>query len=169
MSSQYIANEDITFEKVIVITETGENLGIKTIEEAMELASIKELDLVMVNPNDENPVCRIMDLGKKRYEENQKEKENKAHHKKQKIKEIRFSVHTDVHDLKVKAKSINKFLSHGLKVKIAIRFPNRQKETIQPAIENILKQLTEMLDVNYEVGVGSYANNNYQTEFSPKK
>lgn len=171
MTFGYVANENIVFEKFVLIDDQGNNLGEKTYDEATSIAYEKKLDLVLVNSNEENPVCKIMDLGKKMYDEKMKAKGNKSSHKKQKVKEIRFSVLTDPHDLEIKARSINKFLSNGSKVKISIRFPSRQKDQINSTIKVAMSKLLGFVnnDLEYEVGSDSYSNNNYLTELIPKK
>jgi len=170
MTTEYISNEDISFQSFTLIAQDGENLGNKTKKEAIQIASELGLDVVVVSPNKENPICKIINLAKKMYHDRVKEKKNRVQHKKQKVKEIRFSVHTEDHDLKIKAKNINKFLNHGLKVKINIRFPKRQKDTIKPSIKKMEDLLFGYLndDLEYEVSDGSYSNNNYFMEITPK-
>lgn len=169
MPIEYVSNEDITFESFVLISDDGENLGRKTKQEALEIASDKEMDVILVNPDEKNPVCKILDLGKKIYEDRIKEKENRSSHRKQKVKEVRLSVHTDPHDMQTKAKSVDKFLKHGLKVKINIRFPKRQKDTIRPIVQDTMDQLVKYLSegLEYEIGKGSYSENNYFTEITP--
>lgn len=170
MSTEYVSNEDIFFESFTLISQDGENLGKKSKKEAIEIAFEHGLDVILVSPNKENPVCKILDLGKKMYDDRIKQKENRVHHRKQKNKEIRFSVHTEDHDLQVKAKNLNKFLSHGSNVKINIRFPKRQKDTIKPSVDNIVDRLLSYLneDIEYEINKGSYSHNNYNMEIIPK-
>ena len=170
MTTSYVSNEDISFKDFILILDSGENVGKKTKDEALQLALNRGLDLVLVHPDDKNPVCKIFDLKKKMYDDKIKEKENKSSHKKQKTKEVRLSVHTEDHDLRTKANSISKFINQKYKVKICIRFPQRQKDTIKSMVQEIFDQLTSYLNTEfeYEISSGSYADNSYFTEITPK-
>ena len=101
-------------------------LGIMSAEEALKQADQRNLDLVKVSPEAKPPVCKILDYGKFKYEQNRKEKENKKNQKVVNIKEIRTSVRVQDHDLEVKAKNCRKFLSAGDKVKVSVRFRGRE-------------------------------------------
>jgi translation initiation factor IF-3 len=92
----------------------------------MEIAEQKGLDLVKVSPNANPPVCKIMDYGKFRFEQAKKQREAKKNQKVIELKEMRLSATIDKHDLEVKAKNVNKFLTDGDKVKVSIRFKGRQ-------------------------------------------
>ncbi len=109
-----------------LISETGEQLGIVSIEEAMDLADERELDLVKISPNAVPPVCKLMNYGKYLFEQAKREKEAKKNQKVVEIKEIWLSMTIDVGDLNVKAKQTIKFLSQGNKVKVSIRMRGRQ-------------------------------------------
>lgn len=119
-------NEQIRIPEVRLIDADGENVGVVSIEKALELAAEAGLDLVEISPNASPPVCKILDAGKFKYE-NQK-KANIAR-KKQKIievKEIKLRPTTDTHDLEVKMRAIQKFLGEGDKVKVTLRFKGRE-------------------------------------------
>lgn len=95
-------------------------------KDAYKLAVEKKLDLVKIAPNANPPVCRIMDYGKHKYEQAKKEKEAKKKQKVMSVKEVRLSLNIEKHDIETKAKNATKFLMHGDKVKVSLRFKGRQ-------------------------------------------
>ena len=113
-----MVNDEIQAEVVLVISETGEQLGKLDLAEALRIADERGFDLVCVAPNAPVPVCRLMDYSKFRYEQIKKAKEAKKNQKIVEIKEVRLSPNIDKHDLEVKAKNASKFLESGNKVKI---------------------------------------------------
>ena len=119
-------NEDIRDAEVRLIDENGEQLGIVENRKAQALAEERNLDLVKISPNANPPVCKLMDYGKYRFETAKREKEQRKNQKVVEMKEIRLSATIDLHDMEVKAKACNKFLSEGNKVKVNIRFRGRQ-------------------------------------------
>lgn len=121
-----LVNENIRFREVLVIDQEGEQLGVKTKSEAINIAYDAQLDLVCVAPKAKPPVCRIMDYGKFRFEQQKKAKEAKKNSKQITLKETQLSVTIDVHDKNVKLKRTLKWLEEGNKVKVAIRFRGRQ-------------------------------------------
>ncbi|WP_297635520.1 translation initiation factor IF-3 [uncultured Clostridium sp.] len=128
ISKNYIANEEIRGKEARVLSSTGEQLGIMLIKDALEKAYEEELDLVLISPNANPPVCRIMDLGKFIYEQSKKEKEAKKKQKIINIKEVRCSLTIEENDIAIKAKNARKFLLDGDKVKITVRFRGREME-----------------------------------------
>ena len=120
------SNHRITSNEVQVITNDGENLGILNLNEAIANAKDKGLDLIEIAPKANPPVCKIMDIGKFKY--NQQKKANKAKKKQKKIelKEIKLRPVTEVHDYTFKMKNAQKFLSKGDKVKFTIKFKGRE-------------------------------------------
>lgn len=121
-----LVNEKIRFKEVLVIDQNGDQLGQMSRNEAISKAYDADLDLVCVAPNAKPPVCRIMDFGKFRFEQQKKAKEMKRNSKTVALKETQLSVTIDVHDKNVKLKRTLKWLEEGSKVKIAIRFRGRQ-------------------------------------------
>ncbi|MGF0040510.1 translation initiation factor IF-3 [Peptoniphilaceae bacterium SGI.131] len=119
-------NEEIRYKEVRLIGSDGEQLGIVSSKEAMDMAIEKNLDLVLISPNAQPPVCKIMDYGKYRYDLIKKNKEAKKKQKTITVKEVRLSPSIEVHDLNVKARQATKFLSEGNKVKVSIRFRGRE-------------------------------------------
>jgi len=117
-------NEDIK-EKEIRLLD-GEESNIVNTKDALKIAEERELDLVMISPTANPPVCRIMDYNKFLYEQSKKQKENKKNQKIVDTKEIRLSPTIEEHDIEVKAKNARKFLEDEDKVKVTIRFRGRQ-------------------------------------------
>ena len=119
-------NEQIRDKEVRLIGENGEQLGIMPAKDAMKLAKEANLDLVKIAPTAKPPVCKIIDYGKYRYELARKEKEAKKKQKITDVKEIRLSPNIDDNDLNTKANQARKFITHGDKVKVALRFRGRE-------------------------------------------
>lgn len=125
-SKELAINEGIKFKEVRVISNEGSQLGIISIEKALQAADAAELDLVCISPNAEPPVCKIMDYGKYRFEQAKREKEAKKNQKVMEVKEIRLGLSIDVHDFETKGKHAIRFLQDGNKVKVSIRFRGRE-------------------------------------------
>ncbi len=121
-------NEEIRAPQLRVISENGEQLGIMTRNEALRVSEQKELDLVCVSPNSDPPVCKIMDYGKYRYEQQKREKEARKKQSTTQVKEIRLSTFIDEHDIGVKEKTAERFLKNGDKVKVTLRFRGRERD-----------------------------------------
>jgi translation initiation factor IF-3 len=119
-------NEEIKFNEVRVIGPDGNMLGVMAPSEAMKIADENELDLVLIAPTANPPVCKVMDYGKYKFEEMKKEKEAKKKQKVIEVKEIRISPNIDQHDFDFKVKNTITFLKAGNKVKITLRFKGRE-------------------------------------------
>jgi translation initiation factor IF-3 len=119
-------NEAIRAPKMRVVDENGEQVGIKTRDEALALAHERDLDLVEVAPNADPPVCRIMDYGKYRYEQEQKAKTARKHQTQINVKEIKFRPKIGVHDYETKKGHVVRFLKDRAKVKVTIMFRGRE-------------------------------------------
>ena len=109
-----------------VINQDGEQLGIVSIEKALQAADEVRLDLVEIAPNSEPPVCRIMDYGKFRFEESKKLQQAKKKQKQTQVKEIKFRPGTDVGDYRIKLRKLIEFLEEGDRVKVTLRFRGRE-------------------------------------------
>ncbi|SFD59979.1 bacterial translation initiation factor 3 (bIF-3) [Lentibacillus persicus] len=118
-------NEKIRAREVRLIDSNGDQLGVKSRNEALDIAQKRELDLVLVAPNAKPPVCRIMNYGKYRFEQQKKEKEARKKQKVINVKEVRFTPGIGEHDFNTKLKNARKFLSKGDKVKASVRFRGR--------------------------------------------
>ena len=119
-------NEEILDKEVRLIGDQGEQLGIMTVDEALRIATERELDLVKIAPGSNPPVCKIMDYGKFRFEQAKKEKEAKKNQRVIEIKEIRMSPGIDTNDFNTKLKNAQKFLNDGDRVKVSVRFRGRE-------------------------------------------
>jgi translation initiation factor IF-3 len=120
------ANRDIRVPKVQLIDDGGHNRGIVTIQEALQLAEDAGLDLVEISPNVEPPVCKIVDLGKLKYQSQKKAAEARKKQKVIEIKEIKMRPNIDTHDYEVKMKAVRRFFEEGDKVKLTLRFRGRE-------------------------------------------
>lgn len=142
--SELFINEQIRDKEVRVIGENGEQLGIMSAKEAMQLAEEAGVDLVKIAPTAKPPVCKIVDYGKFRYEQARKEKEAKKKQRVIEIKEIRLSPNIDTNDLNTKVNAARKFLSKGDRVKITLRFRGREMAHMASS-KHILDDFAEAL------------------------
>ncbi len=133
--NEALINEDIKGISVRLISSKGEQLGIVSAEEANAIAEKEGFDLVMISPNAQPPVCRIMDYGKFRYEQLKKLKEQRKNQKIVETKEIQLSMTIDTHDVEIKAKHAVKFLQNGDKVKVSLRMFGRQQAYAARGVE----------------------------------
>ena len=119
-------NENIRAREVQVIDEQANKLGTMSLTDALEIAYEKDLDLVLVSPNNNPPVCKLMNYGKFKFEQAKKEKEAKKKQKVVETKEIRITPNIEEHDFAFKAKNARRFLEDGDKVKLTVRFRGRE-------------------------------------------
>ena len=129
-----LINEEIRDKEIRVIGADGAQLGIMPTKAALELAKKESLDLVNIAPKAEPPVCRIMNYGKYCFEQAKREKEAKKKQKVVEVKEVRLSLKIDTHDFNTKVNQAIKFLEHGDRVKVAIRY--RGRELAHPELGN---------------------------------
>ena len=127
---------------MLLIAEDGEQLGVKSLPEALTIARERELDLVEVAPNASPPVCRIMDYKRHEYEEQQRRKESRRKSTQVVIKEMKFRPKIDIHDYTTKMRHVERFLAEGNKVKLTIMF--RGREMAHPELGlRILQRIAE--------------------------
>ena len=119
-------NEEIHDKELRIIGSDGQQLGIMSAKDALNLAEQKNLDLVKIAPQSNPPVCKIMDYGKYRFEQAKREKEARKNQRVVDIKEVRLSLNIDTHDFNTKLNNALKFIKHGDKVKVSIRFRGRE-------------------------------------------
>ena len=119
-------NEDIKAKEVRVIGPEGETMGVMPIDAALNAAYDQGYDLVLMAPQAEPPVCRIMDYGKYRFERDKKEKEAKKKQQVIELKEIQLSCRIDTHDFETKLRHAKRFLTEGNKVRVVMRFKGRE-------------------------------------------
>lgn len=120
-------NEEIRVKEVRLIDENGENRGVISIREALQLAVDAGLDLIEISPQAVPPVCKILDFGKYKYEMQKRKAEAKKNQKVIEIKELKLRPMIDTHDYEVKIKQAKKFLGEGNKVKFTMRFKGREE------------------------------------------
>ncbi|EKE09761.1 MAG: translation initiation factor IF-3 [uncultured bacterium] len=137
-------NEKITSFKVRLVNENGEMLGILSQKEALEKAFQAGLDLVEVSPNADPPVCKILDYGKYRFEEQKRRAEMRKKQKVIEIKEIQLRPGIDKHDFEVKMRSARKFIEEGDKLKVTLRFRGRELSHQELGMD-VLKRVKEAL------------------------
>jgi len=137
-------NEAIRAKEVRVVDPDGKQVGIKPIEEALDMAEDMDLDLVEVAPQARPPVCKIMDYGKYRYEQTVKMKEARKKQSVVQFKEMKMRPKIDRHDYEIKRKHIERFLKSGYKVKVTIMFRGREMSHTELG-RNLLDQLAEEL------------------------
>ena len=119
-------NQDIRVPRVLLIDQTGEKQGVMPTSAALEAAEEAGLDLVEIVPNADPPVCKIMDYGKFRFQEQKKKAEARKRQKVVELKEIKLRPNIDTHDYEVKAKAMHRFFGEGDKVKVTLRFRGRE-------------------------------------------
>ncbi len=142
-----LINEQIFAKEVRLIGSESEQLGVVSISQARSMAEEQGLDLVLMSPNSNPPVCKIMDYGKYKFDAIKKEKELKKNQNIVDLKEVQLSMTIDTHDLQTKAKHANRFLTGGDKVKIVLRMKGRQQAYAKNGVE-IVKNFFEMCSEN---------------------
>ncbi|WP_317969400.1 translation initiation factor IF-3 [Paenibacillus sp. CCS19] len=146
ISREHQINDEIRAREVRVVGAEGEQLGVMSIREALQLAVDASMDLVNVAPQAKPPVCRIMDYGKFRYEQQKKEKEARKNQKIVDLKEVWFRSNIEENDYQTKLRNVVKFLKEGDKVKCSVRF--RGREIAHAAIgQRILDRLAKEVAV----------------------
>ncbi len=127
IKNQQLLNGDIRLPQVRLIGSNNEQLGIMSSRDALNIAEEQDLDLVLISPNAEPPVCKIIDYGKFKFDQAKRLKEQRKAQKTVDIKEVQLSMTIDKHDVEIKAKHAERFLSSGDKVKVSIRMKGRQQ------------------------------------------
>ncbi|MFR0822632.1 MAG: translation initiation factor IF-3 [Clostridia bacterium] len=140
-------NEQIRASKVQIIDNDGNKIGPITLNEALEIAFEKKLDLVLVAPNAEVPVCKLMNYGKYKFEQAKREKEAKKKQKTFELKEIRITPNIEEHDFSFKAKNARKFIEDGNKVKITVRFRGRELNYVKLGEQELNHFIEELSDI----------------------
>lgn len=137
-------NERIRSKEVRLINADGENLGIVPTVKALEMAQSADLDLVVISPNQEPPVAKILNYGKYRYELEKKAKEAKKKQHTVEIKEVKMRYKIDVHDYQVRIKSVKKFISQGNKVKVVVMLRGREMQHANLAFDLMNRFLADL-------------------------
>jgi len=140
-------NEEIRVQKVRLIDEDGKQLGVVPTSKALDIAREKGLDLVLVSPNSNPPVARIMDYGKYKYEAVKKAKDARQKQKKTQLKQMKFRPKIDVHDYQTKLKHLRRFLEEGHKVRVTIMFKGREMAFTDKGKEILEKIANDLQDI----------------------
>lgn len=133
-----------------LISESGEQLGVVSVREALAMAEGQDVDLVEISPTAKPPVCKLMDYGKYKYQQAKKRDEAKKNQKQVQIKEIKFRPGTDEGDYQIKMRNINRFLADGDKVKVTLRFRGREMAHQQLGarlLERVKEDLAEVAQI----------------------
>ena len=137
-----------------MISEKGEQLGIVTLEAALEQTQESGLDLIEIAPNGRPPVCKMVDYGKLKYEKKKKQQQSKKKQHVIKIKEIRLRPRIEEHDLMTKLNQGRKFLSNGAKLKVTLMFRGRELSRIdlgRNVMERVLEELSDIAEVEKDI------------------
>ena len=143
-------NGQIRDKEVRLIANDGEQLGVMSAREAQKLADEAELDLIKISPKAKPPVCKIMDYGKFRYEQQKREKEAKKKQHIVEVKEIRLSPNVEINDLKTKANNARSLIEKGDKVKVTLRFRGREMAHIS-SNAHVLMTLQRCLKILHQL------------------
>ena len=161
-------NGQIRDKEVRVIGTNGEQLGVMSARDAQKLADEAELDLIKIAPKAQPPVCKIMDYGKFRYEQQKREKEAKKKQHVVETKEIRLSPNVEINDLKTKANNARKFIEKGDKVKVTLRFRGREMAHISSSA-HVLDDFAKLLEDIAQVSKAAKLEGRNMTMFLEKK
>jgi len=140
-------NEEIMDREVRLVSATGEQLGIMSAAQALQMAEEANLDLVKISPSAVPPVCKLMDYGKFKFEQTKREKEAKKNQHVVEIKEVRMSPSIDSNDFNVKLRNAQKFLSEGDRVKVTVRFRGREMAHTEIGKELLMKFAEQCAEV----------------------
>ncbi len=146
-------NHRIKSEKIRLVDAEGNMVGVVSVDEGMRMAEAAGLDLVEVSPNAEPPVCKILDYGKYKYEQQKKANEARKNQKVISIKEVKLRPTIDPHDLEIKMRNVRKFLDAGDKVKITLRFRGREmshQELGRKLLDKVREDLADAIRIEHE-------------------
>ena len=151
-------NNQIRAKELRVIDSEGQNLGVLSIRDALELAQSKGLDLIEVSPNANPPIGKIIDFGKYQYEVNKKLKKAKAGARPTETKSIQIKIATGDHDLELKAKTTSRWLKEGHRIKVELFLVGRTKYMDEKFLRERLDRMLHLITENYKVS-DSYKRN----------
>ncbi len=164
-----IVNEAIHYAQVLVIDAEGNQLGVLNTDDALEMAYEQEMDLLCVAPNAEPPVCKIIDYGRYRFEEQKKARDAKKNQQTSEVKALRVSPVIDQHDFETKLNRAREWIENNQKVRIDMRFRGRmitRQEVGKEVIAKFTEQISDIADVNKEPAMEG---NTMSVVYSPKK
>ena len=147
------SNGEITAPEVQLIDAEGHNHGVVDIDKAREIARTQGLDLVEISPNNQPPICKVLDFGKFKYQSQKKAAEARKKQKTQDVKEIKLRPNIDVHDYQVKTKAMTRFFEDGDKVKVTLRFRGREmahQDRGMEVMNRVKEDFAEVAKVEFE-------------------
>ena len=153
MSKNFSINQQIRASELRVIDETGGNLGVLSLREALDRAAAAGLDLIEISPTANPPIAKIMDFGKFLYLENKKEKGSRQKPAGEELKSLQVKIGTGTHDLELKARKASEFLTAGHRVKINLFLPGRAKYLDQNFLKERLDRILDLLTEDYKIAV----------------
>ncbi|MDJ0618323.1 MAG: translation initiation factor IF-3 [Calothrix sp. MO_192.B10] len=162
-------NERIRFSTIRVIATDGEQLGIMTPQEALQMAQEKELDLVLLSDKADPPVCRIMDYGKYKFEQEKKAREARKKQHTADVKEVKMRYKIEEHDYNVRVKQAARFLKDGDKVKATVMFRGREIQHSDLADKLLKRMAADLQDVGEVQQAPKREGRNMMMLISPKK
>ena len=161
-------NEEIRDKEIRLIGEDGEQLGIMSADEALDIAEERGLDLVKISPQAQPPVCKLMNYGKFKFEQSKREKEARKNQHVVEIKEIRMSPGIDVGDFNTKLKNAQKFLADGNRVKVSVRFRGREMAHTEIGRDLLTKFAEQCAEVSTMEKAAKLEGRNMAMFLSPK-
>ena len=144
-------NNQIRASEVRVISNTGENLGILSFKDALEMAQREGLDLIEISPNTNPPIAKIADYGKYLYEQNKKQKKAKAGAKTTETKSIQIKIGTGDNDLSLKARKASEWLKEGHRIKVELFLSGRSKYMPDPFLKERLDRVLHLITENFKI------------------
>ncbi len=162
-------NDQITAKEVRLIGEEGEQFGVLSLTEAQNTADKEGLDLVLMNPNGNPPVCKLMDYGKYKFDSLKKEKELRKNQKISEIKEIQLSMRIDEYHINFKLKNAQRILQEGDKVKVSLRMRGREQAYSQNAVEIVKKFVADLGEYGFIEKDPVIMGKNVSVVINPKK
>jgi len=151
-------NNQIRAKELRIIDDEGQNLGVLSIKEALELALSKDLDLIEISPNAKPPIAKLTNFGKYQYEANKKLKKTKANSKSTETKSIQIKIGTSSHDLELKAKTASKWLKEGHRIKVELFLIGRTKYMNEKFLRERLDRVLHLITEDYKIS-DSYKRN----------
>ena len=144
-------NNQIRATELRIIGSEGENLGVMSIKDALELANKHGLDLIEISPTSNPPIAKVMDYGKFQYEQNKKQKKAKSNAKQTETKSIQIKIGTGEHDLDLKAKTASKWLKEGHRIKIELFLAGRAKYMEESFLKERMERILKLITENYKI------------------
>ncbi len=166
---ELLINDQITAREVRVIGAEGEQLGVLSKQNAQDEADRNGLDLVLMNPNGNPPVCKLMDYGKYKFDAIKKEKEIRKNQKISEIKEIQLTMRIDEYHVGFKLKNAQKILQDGDKVKVSLRMRGREQAYVKNAIEDVKKFVADLSEYGFIEKEPAVMGRNVSVVINPKK